>query len=57
MAEADPCDYPRVTPYLIVDGAGAAIDFYSSVLGASERMRMAGPDGRSATPSSRSATR
>jgi PhnB protein len=29
-----------------VDGAGAAIDFYCSVLGATERMRMAGPDGR-----------
>jgi PhnB protein len=33
-------------PYLIIDGAGAAIDFYKSVLGASERMRMSGPDGR-----------
>jgi PhnB protein len=46
MAKPIPDDYPRVTPYLIVDGANAAIDFYSSVLGASERMRMAGPDGR-----------
>jgi PhnB protein len=41
-----PEGYPRVTPYLIVDGAGAAIDFYCSVLGATERMRMAGPDGK-----------
>jgi PhnB protein len=33
-------------PYLIVDGASEAIDFYTQVLGASERMRMPGPDGR-----------
>ncbi|MGW4689141.1 VOC family protein [Streptomyces sp. NPDC004244] len=37
---------PRVTPYLCCDGAAAAIDFYVSVLGASERMRMPAPDGR-----------
>jgi PhnB protein len=35
-----------VTPYLIVDDARAAIDFYCSILGATERMRMPGPDGR-----------
>jgi PhnB protein len=46
MAQLIPNDYPRLTPYLIVDDANAAIDFYSSVLGAKERMRMAGPDGR-----------
>jgi len=46
MAKSIPDDYPRLTPYLIVDDASAAIDFYSAVLGASERMRMAGPDGR-----------
>src|SRR6202163_3874250 len=46
MAKPIPDDYPRVTPYLIVDGANAAIDFYSSVLGATERMRLAGPDGK-----------
>jgi PhnB protein len=40
-----PEGYPRVMPYLIVDGATAAIDFYTSVLGAKERMRMPGPDG------------
>ncbi|MGW7456867.1 VOC family protein [Streptomyces sp. NPDC054797] len=34
---------PRVTPYLCIDGAAAAIDFYVSVLGAHERMRMAAP--------------
>jgi len=46
MPKAIPDNYPRVTPYLIVDGAGDAIDFYTKVLGASERGRMAGPDGR-----------
>jgi PhnB protein len=46
MSKPIPDDYPRVTPYLIVDGAGAAIDFYCSVLGATERVRMPAPDGR-----------
>jgi PhnB protein len=46
MVQPIPDGYPRVTPYLIVDGANAAIDFYCSVLGATERMRMPGPDGR-----------
>lgn len=44
MAKAIPDGYPRVTPYLIVDDADAAIDFYISVLEAEERMRMPGPD-------------
>jgi PhnB protein len=48
MADVKPIpeDYPRVMPYLIVDGGAAAIDFYGKVLGASERMRMPGPDGK-----------
>jgi len=41
-----PDGYPQVTPYLLVDGAAAAIDFYANVLGTRERMRMGGPDGR-----------
>jgi PhnB protein len=41
-----PEGYPQVTPYLAVDGASDAIDFYTSVFGASERMRMAAPEGR-----------
>jgi PhnB protein len=45
MTQPIPQDYPRVMPYLIVDGAGDAIDFYRSVLGATERMRMPAPDG------------
>jgi PhnB protein len=39
-----PDGYPRVCPYLYVDGANAAIDFYAQVLGARERMRMGAPD-------------
>lgn len=35
--------YQRVTPYLNIAGAADAIDFYCTVLGASERMRMGGP--------------
>jgi PhnB protein len=46
MVNPIPDGYPRVTPYLIVDGAAAAIDFYKSVLGATERMRMGEPDGK-----------
>jgi PhnB protein len=41
-----PDDYPRVSPYLHVDGASAAIDFYKEAFGATERLRMDGPDGR-----------
>ena len=46
MVNPIPEEYPRVNPYLIVDGADAAIDFYTSVLGATERMRMDGPEGK-----------
>jgi PhnB protein len=41
-----PQGYPRLSPYLCVDGAARAIEFYTDVLGAIERMRMDGPDGR-----------
>lgn len=41
-----PSDYPRVTPYLSVDGAAKAIAFYSDILGATEHVRMDGPDGK-----------
>jgi len=41
-----PDNYPRVCPYLVVDDATKAIDFYTDVLGGTERMRMPGPDGR-----------
>jgi PhnB protein len=41
-----PDGYPQVSPSLIVDGAAKALDFYTQVLGATERMRMGGPDGK-----------
>jgi len=44
--KAIPDGYQRVTPYLCVDGASAAIEFYGKVFGATERMRMPMPDGR-----------
>jgi PhnB protein len=48
MADVKPIPdgYPQVTPYLCVDGANEAIEFYSRVFGAQERMRMGGPDGK-----------
>jgi len=48
MAKVDPipANYPRVIPYLSVDGAKDAIAFYGNVLGAKERGVMAGPDGK-----------
>ena len=41
-----PDGYPAVAPYLIVNGAAKAIDFYKNIFGATERMRMDKPDGR-----------
>jgi PhnB protein len=41
-----PKGYNTVTPYLVIKGAAKAIDFYKSVFGATEVMRMDGPDGR-----------
>ncbi len=41
-----PDDYPRVSPYLCVDGAAAAIDFLTEVFGATERLRIAAPEGK-----------
>ena len=41
-----PPNYPRVSPYLSVEGAADAIRFYCDVLGATERGRMDGPDGK-----------
>lgn len=48
MADVKPIPdgYPRVTPYLVVDGGEAAIEFYSNIFGARERMRMPAPGGR-----------
>jgi PhnB protein len=41
-----PDGYPRLSPYLCVDGASDAIAFYTEVLGGTERMRMDAPGGR-----------
>src|SRR5581483_2520850 len=41
-----PEGYPRLNPYLIVDGAAQAIEFYTAVFGAKERMRLGAPDGK-----------
>jgi PhnB protein len=43
---AIPDGYHSVTPYLIVKGAAAAIDFYTRAFGATELMRMPSPEGR-----------
>lgn len=41
-----PAQYHTVTPYLIVEGAAVAIQFYQDIFGAKEMMRMPGPNGR-----------
>lgn len=40
-----PKGYNSVTPYLVVKGAAKAIDYYKKVFGATETVRMPGPDG------------
>jgi PhnB protein len=46
MAQAVPEGYHTITPYLEVEDAEAAIDFYGRAFGARERTRMQGPDGK-----------
>ena len=41
-----PKNYQILTPYLAIQGAAQALDFYKKAFGAKERMRMPGPDGR-----------
>ena len=41
-----PQGYHHITPYLIIKGAAAAMDFYKDVFGATEIMRMPQQDGR-----------
>lgn len=43
-SNAKPDGYFSVTPYLIVNGAERAIEYYKKVFGAIELMRMVGPD-------------
>src|SRR5919108_3964971 len=40
-----PEGYRSVTPYLALDDAAAAIEYYTKVFGAKERVRMDGPEG------------
>jgi len=44
--KAIPEGYNSITPYLVIKGAAAAIDFYKKAFGATEIMRMPQPDGR-----------
>jgi len=44
--KAIPDGYQTATPYLIIAGAAAAIDFYKRAFGATEMMRMVDPNGR-----------
>jgi PhnB protein len=46
MAKAIPDGYHSITPYLIVDDAAKALQFYEKAFGATELMRIEGPDGR-----------
>ena len=41
-----PEGYHSLTPYLAVEDAAKAIDFYKEAFGAEELMRMPGPDGK-----------
>jgi PhnB protein len=41
-----PAGYHAATPYLIVDGAAKALEFYKRAFDATERMRMPGPGGK-----------
>lgn len=44
--KAIPEGYHAVTPYLIIDGAAEAIDFYKNAFGAKELFRMPDPGGK-----------
>src|SRR4051794_30875548 len=46
QVKAVPDGYRAVTPFLSVDGAAEAIDFYKKAFGAEERARMPGPGGK-----------
>ena len=41
-----PKGFNSVTPYLVIKGAAKAIDYYKKVFGATEVVRMPGPDGQ-----------
>jgi PhnB protein len=41
-----PQGYNSITPYLVIKGAAQAIEYYKKVFGATEVLRLDGPDGR-----------
>lgn len=41
-----PDGYHTVTPYLFIRGAAAGLDFYKKAFGATEKLRLNGPDGK-----------
>jgi PhnB protein len=41
-----PDGYHAITPYLIIDGAARAIEFYKAAFGATERFRFPTPNGK-----------
>jgi len=45
MTKPIPEGYHTVTPYLAIDGAADAIEYYKKAFGAQETVRMDGPDG------------
>jgi PhnB protein len=46
MTKAIPEGYPSVRPYLHVDGAAEAIDFYEKAFGTREQLRLEIPGGK-----------
>ena len=46
MPQNPPANMPRITPYLYYEDVAAALDWLARAFGFSERMRLAGPDGR-----------
>jgi PhnB protein len=46
MTKPVPEGYHTVTPYLVLDDAAAAIEFYKQAFGAEERVRMEAPGGK-----------
>ncbi len=41
-----PDGYHSITPYLIIKGAAAALEFYQGAFGAAEVLRLPGPEGK-----------
>ncbi len=46
MPKNPPENMPRITPYLLYEDVGAAMDWLARAFGFRERMRLSGPDAR-----------